>query len=152
GDADSPHQSLLVAVQAEGRCDASSCLRLPPMTFEYERVEGFDTAGKPTTTALPGYEPFDARIRTIAGSPKYSVDQALTDLFDINSDSLPDILVTAPGLFAGKHGLYLNGAGSGGLDVGFLPQTTMRVGDPDVPSVDAGVLGLDNSNVVPMDL
>ncbi|MCB9610148.1 MAG: hypothetical protein H6716_26410 [Polyangiaceae bacterium] len=152
GDSDNPHQSLLTAVQAEGRCDTNGCPRLPPMTFEYERVEGYDTAGNADSTAIPGYEPFDARIRTIAGSPKYSVDQALTDLFDINSDALPDILVTAPGLFGGKHAVYFNGAGTGGLDVGFFSQSTMSVNDPDVPAVDANVLGLDNANVVPMDL
>ncbi|MGE3672539.1 MAG: SpvB/TcaC N-terminal domain-containing protein, partial [Polyangiaceae bacterium] len=152
GDADNPHQSLLTGVQAEGRCDANGCPRLPEMTFEYERVEGYNTSGAADPTSIPGYEPFDARIRTIAGSPKYSVDQTLTDLFDINSDALPDILVTAPGLFGGKHGVFFNGAGTGGLDVGFFSQSTMSVSDPDVPAVDANVLGLDNSNVVPMDL
>src|SRR5258708_15717141 len=85
--------------------------RPPPMTFDYQHVLPFDTSGNPSSRDIPGYEGFDERIHTIGNSPDHSVDEELTDLFDINADGLPDILVTAPALFGGKHGVYFNGAG-----------------------------------------
>ena len=57
------------------------------------------------------------------------------DLFDVNSDGLPDVVVTQPGTFGGKHGLFLNGSG-GRADA--FGATTMGV---------AGVLGADASTI-----
>src|SRR5262249_48094796 len=121
------HVSLLTSLQVEGRCSGdetqaptedadealsgTNCPRLPGMTFDYQHVLGFDTQGKSTVSDLSGYEAFDERIHTMANSPDHSVDEEQTDLFDVNSDGLPDILVTAPGLFNGKHGVYFNGLG-----------------------------------------
>src|SRR6266508_6114528 len=88
----------------------TSCPRLPPMTFDYQHVLSFDTKGNSARRDLPGYEGFDERIHTMTNSPDYSVDEEQTDLFDINSDALPDVLVTAPGFFGNKHGVFFNGA------------------------------------------
>src|SRR6266540_2838954 len=120
------HVSLLKGIQVEGRCDGdeekapaegpgevvgtTSCPRLPPMIFDYQHVLPFDTKGNSARRDLPGYEGFDERIHTMTNSPDYSVDEEQTDLFDINSDALPDVLVTAPGFFGNKHGVFFNGA------------------------------------------
>jgi hypothetical protein len=123
------HVSLLKSVQVEGRhaaeeedapseqgetltetvCTTATCL--PAMTFDYQHVLPYDTKGNPGTRDLAGYEGFDERIHTLADSPDYSVDEELTDLFDINSDGLPDVLSTAAGFFGGKHGVFFNGFG-----------------------------------------
>jgi len=123
------HVSILNSVQLEGRhtgaetgglpeqeaeaiadtvCTPVTCL--PPMTFDYQHVAPFDASGNAAGRDLAGYEGFDERIHSLAGSPDHSVDEELTDLFDINADGLPDVLVTAPSLFNGKHGVWFNGA------------------------------------------
>src|SRR5262249_8546998 len=156
------HVSLFKSVQLEGRCAGdeeqapaevgevvppTGCATLPPMTFDYQHVLPFGTSGNPSARDLPGYEGFDERIHAMVNSPDHSVDEALTDLFDVNADGLPDVLVTQPGLYGGKHGVFFNGAG----------------GKPDTFGLDsiavAGVLGatanditLANLNVSPQDL
>ncbi|MCC6216035.1 MAG: hypothetical protein IT376_14310, partial [Polyangiaceae bacterium] len=157
------HVSLLASVQAEGRCgpretDSSvpeegageilaptSCERLPPMTFTYSRVDGRAADGSPGGTTVNGYEPFDLRIRTVAGSPPHSLDEELTDLFDVNGDALPDVLVTAPGAYGGGHGVFF--AGAGGAADTFGEAVTMSVGLDG-----AGVIKLSNANVAALDL
>lgn len=160
------HVSLLASVQVEGRCagsDASShpaeskegtlpettgCPRLPAMTFGYQHVTPLKADGSPGAADLPGYEGFDERVRSVEGSPNHSLDEALTDLFDINGDALPDVLVTAPGTYSGQHGLFLNG---GGFQAGrFWPSCTMPV--QGVQGDDASVLTLSNANVAALDL
>ncbi len=157
------HVSLLKSVQMEGRCagderDApselpdqtlgpTSCERLPPMTFDYQHVAPFTAGGQPGTKDLAGYEGFDERLHAMANSPDHSVDEELADLFDINADGLPDVLVTAPALFAGKHGVFLNG-GQGKPD-NFAPSTVSVLG---VLGADANSITLKNQNVSPQDL
>jgi RHS repeat-associated protein len=114
------HVSLLSAVQVEGRCSQpipeaslaseTTCPRLPAMTFEYQHVTPFDTSGNQGVADLDGYEGFDERITTMSSSPDYSLEDDQTDLFDINADALPDVLVTKPALFGNKHGVFFNGA------------------------------------------
>src|SRR5262249_40983669 len=122
------HASLLQRFELEGRCsgtedaapaetangqldDAVSCPKLPPVTFDYQHVDPFTTTGSAGRKDLPGFEGFDERVRLFANSPDHSIDEALSDLFDINADGLPDLLVTAPFLYGGNHGVYFNGAG-----------------------------------------
>src|SRR4030095_10591339 len=81
------------------RVGATSCDKLPPMTFDYSHVKGYNTTGTAIGTGLPGYEAFDARLQQIGGDPPHSVDEELTDYFDINSDAFPDGLVTGPGVY-----------------------------------------------------
>src|SRR5690606_37114969 len=123
------HRSLLMSVQVEGRCGgsaddattpsesggvlpaSSSCGYLPPMEFDYSRLAGFRPDRTPDNNPLPGYMPFDGRAITLENSPEHSIDEALTDFFDINSDGLPDVLVTAPGLHSQDHAVFFNGEG-----------------------------------------
>jgi RHS repeat-associated protein len=157
------HASLLKSVQVEGRCSetetaapaegkgelvsATSCDRLPAMTFDYQHVLPFDTSGKPSARDLAGFEGFDERIHAMTASPDHSIDEELTDLFDINADGLPDVLVTAPALFSGKHGVLINGSG-GTLD-NFGLQT---IGVNGVLGANVGTITLKNPNVTPLDL
>jgi hypothetical protein len=101
------HVSLLSSVQVEGRCsglegsapteagevlpETTNCPRLPAMRFDYSHVQPFKTSGAPGYADLNGYEGFDERLRSMTSSPPHSVDEQLTDLFDINADSLPDV-------------------------------------------------------------
>jgi RHS repeat-associated protein len=131
------HASLLSSVQLEGRCSGNeenapaelsgqpvtematdsspssgtidalakvtNCPTLPAMKFGYSHVtENAD---------LPGYEGFNHDLHTVQSSPPHSVDEELTDLFDINSDGLPDVLNTAVGTYGNGHGVFFNGAG-----------------------------------------
>jgi RHS repeat-associated protein len=155
------HASHLAAVAMEGRCDATiaenaagelpestRCPRLPAMEFEYQHVDPYGSDGNPSYKDLAGYEGFDERVRSFAGSPPHSINSEQTDLFDINADGLPDVLVTAPALFGGRHGVYFNGAG-GRRDA---------FGEPDGITVqgalgeDANVLKLSNFNLSSLDL
>jgi RHS repeat-associated protein len=157
------HVSLLTKVQVEGRCSGdetqapaegsdetlpdTDCARLPAMTFDYSHVLGFDTTGKSTIGDLPGHEAFDERVHTLANSPDHSVDEELTDLFDVNSDGLPDILVTAPGLFKGKHGVYFNGAGGKADSFG-----ASTIGVQGLLGADANTITLKNLNLSAQDV
>ena len=158
------HLSLLSSVQVEGRCatkeqDApteasellpqeTNCPRLPAMRFEYSHVQPFKTDGTPGYADLNGYEGFDERLRNILSSPPHSVDEELTDLFDINADSLPDVLVTAVGVYGSGHGVFFNGGG-GQLDR-FAAVTPMSVSG--VLGAGASTITLKNLNVAPLDL
>jgi hypothetical protein len=118
------------------------------MAFEYSHVSPFTTEGRPGAADLPGYEGFDERIRDLASSPPHSVDEATSDLFDIDSDALPDVLVTAPGTYGPAHGVFFNSA-RGQAD-SFGAATPMGVRG--VLAASAGTIRLSNLNVVPLDL
>ena len=157
------HASMLASLRVEGRCSASeesapaedasetlapsACASLPAMTFAYQHVLPYKTDGSVGAVDLAGYEGFDERIHAMAQSPDYSVDEELTDLFDINSDGLPDVLVTAPGLFGGKHGVFFNG-GDGIADS--FKAGTIEVGG--VLGATANDITLKNLNLSPQDL
>ena len=117
------------------------------MTFEYEHVSSFDVEGKSAPRDLAGYEGFDERVRAVAKSPDHSIDEEQADLFDINADGLPDLLVTAPALFGGKHGIFVNGAG--GNPDSFGPGT---VDINPVLGANAATITLKNPNVALLDL
>lgn len=155
---DSFHVSLLEKVEVEGRCAGSeasapgegaaqACAKLPPMTFEYTHV-------KPQPGKL-GFEDFVEKQLSLGSSPKYSLDEALTDLFDVNSDALPDVVVTAPALFSGKHGLFVSGAAgatTNPLGLGFSA-TTIALDPAGIPAgTDENILKLSNTNVSVFDL
>ena len=156
---ESSHTSLLVALQLEGRCalpvnesadqvlPATDCPRLPPSSFEYNRVPGGDTLLDAQGRA---FEPFVETVREVQNSPPHSLDEALTDIADVNADGLPDVLVTAPGLFGGQHGVYWNGPGSTGSAAFAVAPERMPVDL--IGDVDAGVLQLSNSAVGVLDL
>ena len=118
------------------------------MTFGYSHVEAFTTSGAPSSSTLPGYEGFDARLIQIAQSPNHSVDEQLIDLFDVNSDALPDVLVTAAGLYGSGHGVFFNGdSGNANRFGGVVPMSVTGVigGGP-------SVITLKNLNVAALDV
>ena len=151
------HASRLSAVQLEGRCSspiaenasgalpATSCPRLPKQSFRYQDVTGpqaplTDAAGKT-------FERFNETIHSFATSAPHSLDESNTTLMDVNADSLPDVLVTAPAIFSGKHGLFLGGHDG---DLSFAPVEKMDVAG--VSAVSPNVLKLSNANVRGLDL
>lgn len=147
------HVSLLTGVQMEGRCTepvaesgttgllppTTSCPRLPAVTFDYQHVAPFRVDGSASTADLPGYEGFDERIHTIAASPPHSIAEALTDLADIDSDGLPDVVVTDPARYAHGHGVFFNKGSA------FAPAATMAV--EGVLGADANVIRFSNPNL-----
>jgi RHS repeat-associated protein len=154
------HRSLLAAVTLEGRCPTATsengsqvlpptkCPTLPPLTFEYQHVAG---AGAPLADGAGlSFEPLDTNLQSLAQSPPHSLDERDTGLLDANGDGLPDVLVTAPGIYGGKHGLYVNGAGAGGR-VGFGTVSTMGL-IPTADAPDLGVLSLHSPTVTALDL
>jgi RHS repeat-associated protein len=113
------HASLLTSVQVEGRCaqpiaegadgslPSSACPRLPAMRLGYTHV-ATDAQGGPLLDG--GFERLDTTVRTMSGSPDYSVDDTYTDLYDVNGDGLPDVVQTqAIPQLDWKHGLWLQG-------------------------------------------
>ncbi|MFI5297732.1 MAG: toxin TcdB middle/N-terminal domain-containing protein [Polyangiales bacterium] len=151
------HVSLLQSVTLEGRCAAAvaenasgdvspdpGCPTLPAMTFTYAHVDGHAIDGSPATADLIGYEPIDERLHAMHASPDHSVDEDVTDLFDVNADGLPDVLVTSPGLYGGNFGVFYNGVD--GNTGSFLPSVMGVCGEG--PSI----LMLNNDNVQTGDL
>src|SRR5207248_7422949 len=106
------HVSLLKSVQMEGRCATpvqetasyglpnTTCPRLPSMTFEYQHTSGVKD--------LVGWEAFDETVHALASSPSFSLGAGHAELFDVDADSLPDVLVTAPASPTGGHQVFLN--------------------------------------------
>jgi RHS repeat-associated protein len=156
------HTSYLSSVQVEGRCaemeadapaeqsgqlGSTNCPKLPPMTFGYRHVKGFDTAGTAVESGLAGYEAFDARIQQMGGDPPHSIDEELTDYFDVNSDGLPDVLVTAPGVYGNDFGVFFNSEDGIRKSFGDVAQ----LGVSGVLGANSGTIKLSNANVAPLD-
>jgi RHS repeat-associated protein len=154
------HVSLLKLVQMEGRPvpnaveNASETLPagtggplLPAMTFDYQHVTPYNGDGTPGSVDLAGYEGFDDRTVPMAQSPDHSVDEALADLFDINSDGLPDLLVTMPALYGGSDGVFFNGT-SGAVN-SVTPGTVPVLGALGATAAD---ITLANPNILAADL
>jgi RHS repeat-associated protein len=160
------HVSLLTSIQLEGRCASPSagetaaptedaqqalpattgCTLLPPLTLGYQHVAPFNVDGSSATPDLVGYEGFDERPVAMTGSPPNSIDENVTDLFDINSDGLPDVVVTIPDVNS-TFPLYFNGAG--GLANTFGASHLGVIG---VLGANAGGLTLANDNIAAADL
>jgi RHS repeat-associated protein len=157
------HASLLAGLQVEGRCSdeengapveetdgtvpPTSCARLPPMKFGYSHVTPFKTNGAVGSVTLAGYEGFDERVRSIAGSPPHSLDEQLTELMDIDSDALPDVLVTAGGVYGPGHGVFFGSRASADA---FLGAESMCI--EGVLGATTSTLSLSNLNLATLDL
>ncbi|MFO0570865.1 MAG: toxin TcdB middle/N-terminal domain-containing protein, partial [Polyangiaceae bacterium] len=161
------HGALLESVQVEGRCGAAEtdssvpvedgnegfpestgCARLPAMKFGYSHVTPYTASGTSGTADLPGFEGFDERVTAVKSSPPHSVDEELSDLFDVDADGLPDLLVTAAGTYGAGHGVFFNGA-TGEANT-FGPVVKMSVAG--VLGADANTISLKNLNVAALDL
>lgn len=157
------HTSYLTNVQVEGRCagtgggavptesqvlaGSTDCDALPPMSFQYSHVKGFNTAGSAVGAGLAGYEAVDARLQQVGGSPPHSIDEELTDYFDINADGLPDVLVTAPGTYGNDYGVFFNSDGGVKNTFGDVAQ----LGVQGVLGANSGTIKLSNQNVAALD-
>ena len=105
------HLSLLSSVQAEGRCseaEPGERCTLPKMRFRYTHVE-VDANDDPVFA--DGFEVLNESVSPIDASPKHSVNEDYTDLYDVNSDGLPDVVTMMPGLYNHEHGLWIQGEG-----------------------------------------
>jgi RHS repeat-associated protein len=159
------HMSLLASVQTEGRCGstgtaaastaenssgllpATSCPALPPMTFGYQHVTPFRIDGSAASADLPGYEGFDERPIAMSSSPPNSIDENLTDLFDINSDGLPDVVVTFPGQDS-TFPFFINSSQRGIAD----SFSTSKLGVVGVLGATSTDINLVNDNVAALDV
>ncbi|MFW5920571.1 MAG: SpvB/TcaC N-terminal domain-containing protein, partial [Polyangiales bacterium] len=123
---------------------------LPPMVFSYSEPAG-------TGPSAPGFGRLDATVHSVTSSPPHSVDEARSDLFDVNSDGLPDLVVTDPARYrtpAGDPavGVFFNGfEGSDARPAASGATFSQAVPVPMAPSL-SDVLSLDNANIVPMDV
>jgi len=154
----SAHTSYLTALQIEGRCGtlresadgtlaASACPRLPATELEYQHLAG-DTSAPQDSAGLK-YEPLSSKIATLDNSPPFSLGNSNVALLDVNSDALPDVVVTDPARFKGGHGLFLNGAV--GANRGFAGSQVMSLtGSTDVLAADVR-LANPNLNVLDAD-
>jgi len=115
---------------------------LPPMRFSY----GGPT---PTTAVVPGFGGLDGTVHVSNASPKHSAGEGRVDFFDVNSDGLPDLLVTEPDNYHNGAGVFFNGFAGG---------TPGRAGDfsdgveVGIPAGLSGTLTLSSSNILPMDV
>ncbi|MBI2896563.1 MAG: VCBS repeat-containing protein [Deltaproteobacteria bacterium] len=133
--------SLLGSIQVVGREGTA----LPPMTFGYSAVDPHAGPGGELADDLPGWGGFDGRVYELGDSPDHSLDEARTDLFDIDADAFPDALVTDPARYEDGHGVFF-------LDFvdGVGDYTSAQI--IDVPRSIGGDLTLSGTNVRPMDL
>lgn len=154
------HTSLLAAVHMEGRCanpeseganedlPVTNCPTLPEQRFEYQHVQG--SGNQLADSQGYTFEDFAENVSTLANSPPRSLDDSLTNLMDVNGDSLPDVVVTAPALYNGGQGVYFNGLDPSKKSIGFGSATTVPV--QAVGNVDAGVLLFNNPTVSALDV
>ena len=159
------HASLLTSVQVEGRCSGqetdapreepngllpkgTDCPRLSAMTFGYSHVAFFTSNGKAASAPFAGYEGFDARIRTLASSPRHEISEELTDLIDLDSDGLPDVLSTDTGLYGEGHGVFRNSVGGRTDSFGAVEEVQIA----GVLGANANSITLRNSNLNLLDV
>ncbi|MBK8591845.1 MAG: VCBS repeat-containing protein [Sandaracinaceae bacterium] len=167
------HHSLLASVQVEGRPRAAlsnappgvlthgmvleSALGsqgapvgelLPPMTFEYSQM--------PVGT-VAGFGGVDNTVINVPFGPDVSVDLADADLYDVNTDGLPDVIVTEPARYRTRDGRPAAGVFFNGFE-GENTEPAGRAGVFSAPvSVPmrgdlSGVMRMRNANIVPMDV
>jgi len=115
---------------------------LPPMRFGYT---------KPTVTSstVAGFGGIDATVHKSGNSPDHSTSEGRVDLFDVNSDGLPDLLVTDPARYDGGAGVYFNGFPNGVPGQAGAFSEGVRV---DIPAGLGSTLSLSNLNILPMDV
>ncbi|WP_275935527.1 SpvB/TcaC N-terminal domain-containing protein [Sandaracinus amylolyticus] len=123
---------------------------LPPMRFGYSTMPA-------RGEQIPGFGGVDATAHPVEHSPPHSVDEARADLFDVNSDGLPDLIVTDPARYRTREGepavgVFFNGfTGSSAAPAGATAHFSGAIPMPMDPRMSA-VLSLSNPNVVPMDI
>ncbi|MFW5920829.1 MAG: SpvB/TcaC N-terminal domain-containing protein, partial [Polyangiales bacterium] len=123
---------------------------LPPMRFDYSRQPA-------SGDVIEGFGGLDSAVHEAGFSPPHSVDEGRSDLFDVNSDGLPDLVVTDPATYrtadgAPAVGVFFNGfEGEGAAPAGH-PGTFSEAVPMPVPGGFSGTMTLSNLNIVPMDI
>ncbi len=177
---DGPFHSLLSSVQVEGRPStdqsttvlgatlaweegnrsiAESSLTdaivgdlLPPMRFRYSSLPARASSGE----SIPGFGALSTRIADVPGSPPNSIDEARTELMDVNSDGLPDLVVTDPARYRTSDGQPAAGVFFNGFSGSDARPATAGTFSGAVPvpmrSDLSGVMAFSNLNIVPMDV
>ncbi|MBX3249366.1 MAG: hypothetical protein KF901_19470, partial [Myxococcales bacterium] len=121
---------------------------LPPMSFGYT---------EPPAGPIPGFGGVDSTVRAVEGPPEVSVDAARADLFDVNSDGLPDLIVTDPARYRTADGrpavgVFFNGfTGPSARPAGRAGVFSEAIAMPMRGDL-SGTLNLGNANIVPMDV
>jgi RHS repeat-associated protein len=122
---------------------------LPPMRFGY-------TAPDATSPSVEGFPGIDGRVKGSGSSPPHSIDDARADFFDVNSDGLPDVIVTDPATYqtdsgAPAIGVFFNGfrGTQGRAAIGGEFSEAVPVA---IAAGYGNVLQLANANVTPMDI
>jgi RHS repeat-associated protein len=115
---------------------------LPAMRFSYSAPEA-------TTESIAGFGGLDGTVLESTASPNHSLDEGRSDLFDVNSDGLPDVLVTDPARFSGGAGVYFNGFAGGRAGKAGEFSAPVEVA---VPAGLSGTMDLSSANIVPMDI
>ncbi|UJR84230.1 SpvB/TcaC N-terminal domain-containing protein [Sandaracinus amylolyticus] len=122
---------------------------LPPMRLRY-------TGDDALARGVDGFPALDSTRRQGASSPAHGVGDLRSDLFDVNSDGLPDLIVTEPGRFrtadgAPAVGVYFNGFAGASARPASAGTFSSAIAVA-APNGLAGVMQLSNPNVVPMDV
>ncbi|MAQ18085.1 MAG: hypothetical protein CMN30_25215 [Sandaracinus sp.] len=120
---------------------------LPAMTFGYT-----DGPSGP----IAGFGGVDNTVREIPLSPAVSVDAARADLFDVNSDGLPDVVVTDPARYrtadgAPAAGVFFNGFSGAAAIPAFAGDFSDAV-PVGLPAGLSGVLNMSSATIMPMDV
>jgi RHS repeat-associated protein len=135
-------------VPEDGLGEARVGQRRAPIRFEYGH--------QPVSGLLaPGFGGADPTVHAAPTSPAHSVGEN-ADLFDVNSDGLPDLVVTDPARFRTSDGgpavgVYWNGFGAGQSE----PGVAGGFSAPGVMPMRADlnqVLRLTNANLSPLDV
>ena len=123
---------------------------LPPMTLRYSTMP---TSGPQS----PGFGGVSNAVHLIESSPPVSLDDPRTDLYDVNSDGLPDVVVTDPARYRTTggnpaSGVFWNGfTGAGAEPAGRTAVFSDAIPVPMSGGL-SGVMSFSSPNVVPMDV
>ncbi|MFN9811306.1 MAG: toxin TcdB middle/N-terminal domain-containing protein, partial [Deltaproteobacteria bacterium] len=137
-------------IPESGLTDAIVGDLLPAMRFRYSALPAGASGG------IPGFGGLSNTVVDIPGSPPSSIDEARSELMDVNSDGLPDLVVTDPARYRTRDGqpgagVFFNGFA--GTDVRPASAGSFSAAVPlGVPAGLDAVMAFSNLNVVPMDI
>jgi RHS repeat-associated protein len=119
-----------------------------PVQFGYHLPRGANFGAGP--------EGLDGTIRVSSSSPPHSVDEAQADLFDVNSDGLPDLVVSDPSRYQTEDGdpamgVFFNGFAGDDAHPAVAGGFSEAIAVP-VPAGLSHVMTLANANVMTMDV
>ena len=133
-----------------GLGDAIVGVTLPPMGFAYSSPQHV------SSNVIPGFVGLDGTVHESPSSPPHSVSEERADLFDVNSDGLPDLIVTDPARYRSADGrpavgVFFNGF-SGEDATPDVPGAFSSAVPMAIPGDESSSLNLGNLNINPMDV